>query len=528
MDARRSWVNLLLLFGVCVGSSFAFPPRYYTQHAFLKRPQVPKRTLNAPAEAPEQMNAVHVSCNPHSMEIAIKADLFGVGAPVDGDELNLGVELSDVCRATASSADEYKIVAGLVDCGTRHWMTKDSLVYTNLLIYAPVASPDGLIRMDRAVIPIECHYQRKYNLSSSSLVPSWVPFMSTQAAEETLAFGLSVKTNDWLYERRSNVFRLGERIAVEASIRTGRHTGLRVFLSSCVATLDPDVESVPGYVFVKNGCLVDSRFPDSRSHFVSRTQDDKLRLVVDAFRFNNDDRGELYVACLLTAVPVNDAQAPNKACTFINGRWRSADGNDYLCGQCQSQNEDGYPTHSKPSSPAKVSPRGFGKPPQSEGFWRSGYKTGSGWNREARLGPMLFLPSEQRSRPLPVEALPPVLGESSAPVPYGSQWRGGAGKLPDLEERLRPGAQAAPEQVEVQTSGQSEDIEGDGPEDGDAESGEAAPLITAESQEVAPDGNITATLHDVGTASPSKSGVTTMSNETGTEAGLSDTNDPKR
>ena len=39
-------------------------------------------------------------------------------------------------------------------------LTDDDLVYTNLLIYSPEASPDGLIRMEEAVIPIECHYER--------------------------------------------------------------------------------------------------------------------------------------------------------------------------------------------------------------------------------------------------------------------------------------------------------------------------------------------------------------------------------
>lgn len=106
-------------------------------------------------------------------------------------------------------------------------MTEDSLVYTNLLMYSPVASPDGVIRMEEAVIPIECHYERsvclffffflksvfivlwakprflkilvlfprKYSLSSSSLTPTWIPFISTQAAVETLEFDLRVMTS---------------------------------------------------------------------------------------------------------------------------------------------------------------------------------------------------------------------------------------------------------------------------------------------------------------------------------------------
>lgn len=30
---------------------------------------------------------------------------------------------------------------------------------------------------------------------------------------------------------------------------------------------------------------------------------------------------QLYITCHLNAVPVNDPEAPNKACTFVNGRW---------------------------------------------------------------------------------------------------------------------------------------------------------------------------------------------------------------
>lgn len=59
--------------------------------------------------------------------------------------------------------------------------------------------------------------------------------------------------DDWLYERSSNVFHLGEPISIEASVRVGHHMPLRVFVSSCVATLESDMHSVPRYVFVENG-----------------------------------------------------------------------------------------------------------------------------------------------------------------------------------------------------------------------------------------------------------------------------------
>uniref|UniRef100_A0A8C2WW57 Zona pellucida sperm-binding protein 3 n=1 Tax=Cyclopterus lumpus TaxID=8103 RepID=A0A8C2WW57_CYCLU len=370
-----------LLVGLCFRSYSAFPPQDYTQHASIQSPQITgtsqhTRQEKAPAEEQEQENTVRVTCHPDSLEIIIKADMFEVGAPVNGDDLRLGVEHNDYCRATTSSRDEYRILVGLMDCGTKQRMTEDTLVYTNLLVYLPVASPDGVVRMDEAVIPIE------------SLDP---------------------------WQLCSNVFYLGEPIGIEASVRVGHHTGLRVFVSSCVATLYPDVASEPRYVFVENGCLVDSELPGSRSHFLSRTQDDKLHLTIDAFKFHNEDRGELYITCHLNAVLANDAEAPNKACSFVNGRWRSADGNDHVCGYCQSLDN--------PSSPGKIGPRGFAKPGEPELF-QSGLGTNKVWKQEARVGP-IFLPVKQNIGPIPVEELPPGLNKIIRPSLFGSQWRSG-------------------------------------------------------------------------------------------------------
>ncbi|KAK5913316.1 hypothetical protein CgunFtcFv8_007859 [Champsocephalus gunnari] len=311
--------------------------------------------------------------------------MFAVGAPVDGDEIRLGVETNNqYCRATASSADEYSISVGLVECGTRHWVTEDSLIYTNLLIYSPEASPYGVVRMEEAVIPIECHYERKYSLSSSSLMPTWIPFMSTQAAVEMLQFNLRIMTSDWQYKRGSNVFHLGEPISIEASVRIGHHVELRVFVSSCVATLSPDMHSSPRHAFIENGCFVDSQLPGSRSQFLARTQDDKLHMSIDAFRFYNEDRGELYITCHLNAVPINSTDVTTKACTFVNGRWQSADGNDYVCGQCKRP-IGVEQTPSKPSSPGKFRPRGFVKPEEREPLKRSGLKTSTVWEHQARM-----------------------------------------------------------------------------------------------------------------------------------------------
>ncbi|XP_026180075.1 zona pellucida sperm-binding protein 3-like isoform X2 [Mastacembelus armatus] len=435
MESVVVWVNFLIglfLSGFCIRASFAVVPTLYNQHALFQRPRlISFKQQQAPVEERKKVNTVRVTCHPDALELVIKADLFGVGAPVNGDDLRLGVGHDDFCRATASSEDEYRIVVGLMDCGTKHWMIEDSLVYTNLLLYSPEASPDGLIRMDEAVVPIECRYERKYSLSSASLIPTWIPFTSTQSVVETLAFTLRVMTDDWLYKRSVNVFYLGEPISMEASVRVGHHVGLRVFVSSCVATLNPDTYSVPRYVFIENGCLIDSQVPGSKSHFVPRTHSNKLQLVIDAFRFHNEDRGELYITCHLRAVLLNDAEAPDKACTLINGRWRSADGNDFLCGQCQSQNKASS-TGSEPSSLGKFGPRVFGKPDEPEYLKRGGLN--KLWEQEARVGPMLVLPAKQKTG----EEVPSVHHKLSRAGLYSSQWRSGIKDRTDLDKGLFP------------------------------------------------------------------------------------------
>ncbi|XP_051905930.1 zona pellucida sperm-binding protein 3-like [Hippocampus zosterae] len=421
---------LLVLFSSSVISSLAsrdLPLAKQSLAAYRRKD--PER---APVDNRQPLNTVQVTCHPDSLEILIQADLFGVGVPVHNYEVRLGMERDNgPCGAEPSSDREYRILVELLDCGTKYWMTDASLVYTNLLIYTPAPSPDGLIRMDGAVVPIECHYARRYSLSSSSLKPTWIPFISTQAAVETLDFKLRIMTNDWQYERGANVYFLGEPIFIEASVRVGHHVGLRVFLNTCVATLQPDIHSLPRYVFIENGCLLDSKLQPSKSRFLVRTQDDKLQLVIDAFRFYDDDRGELYISCLMNAVPVHDTEAPNKACTFVKGRWRSADGNDYLCGYCQSDNGQ------HPSKAAKFGPRGFSKSAERESHWRSRLPA-TGWEQQAKVGPMLVLP-EQKSLTIPDEELPPVLKKISRPALYGSQWMSGLNFLKDPDKGLIPG-----------------------------------------------------------------------------------------
>ncbi|KAM8844766.1 zona pellucida sperm-binding protein 3-like [Spinachia spinachia] len=521
MKTSCFWLNLLV--GLCFRSSFAFPPKDQTRHASFKGPLVTVRSQlapqqKAPADDREHVNTVSVTCHPDSLEIIIKADLFAVGFHVKGDELRLGVENNDRCIARTSSEEEFTIHVSLVDCGTKRWMTEDTLAYTNLLIYSPVASPYGVVRMDEAVIVIECHYERKYSLSSSSLSPAWIPFTSTQTAVGTLQFDLRIMTNDWLHERSSNVFYIGEPIALEASVRVGHHIALQVFVSSCVATLEPDMNSDPRYVFIENGCLVDSALPGSRSRFFSRIQYDKLHFTIDAFKFYNADQGQLYITCHLTAEAKNDAEGPKKACSFVEDRWRSADGNDYLCGDC----------HNKPSSPGKFGPRGFSKPEEPELFWNKGGRTNAVWGEDARVGPMRILPAQQPSEQIPAEELPLVLSKVSQPSQYGSQWRS---VLKDKVDEKGLGSQSTPDDVTVQTfdEEQTEDVKsGADPEDKDAGKisaflGKSSPEDDVKSKAAALDGNGAAALDDVIPTVQFTVDVTPMSNAT--ENVFSDAND---
>ncbi|XP_044836281.1 zona pellucida sperm-binding protein 3-like [Mauremys mutica] len=59
-----------------------------------------------------------------------------------------------------------------------------SLLYSTSLSYSPTpASNPTILRTSPAVIPIECHYLRKDNVSSRAIKLTWVPFSSTLSVE---------------------------------------------------------------------------------------------------------------------------------------------------------------------------------------------------------------------------------------------------------------------------------------------------------------------------------------------------------
>ncbi|KAK7165175.1 hypothetical protein R3I94_003522 [Phoxinus phoxinus] len=456
------------------------------------------------------------------MEIAVKVDLFDVDLPVDASELRLGSDsqFTPSCKVTAFSNNEYIIAAELTDCGTQHWITDDSLIYTNLLIFTPQPSPDGVVRLEQAVVPIECYYSRRFDITSNPVKPTWVPYVSTQSALEDLQFSLKLMTSDWRSERASAVYFLGDDINMEASVRLGHHINLRIYFESCVATVTPDINSVPRYTFIENhGCLMDGPITGSKSRFLPRIQNDKLQLQLDAFKFHQETRPEMYITCNLQAYPVMDAVNPfHKACSFIDGSWKAADGDDWACYNCQGTKDyapsfqstlqqSGPPPAPRPGQNSSSPKHNKFQPRIQEGSgsyfsslltdsepipsWRNlilpqeeDEGIGSvGWELEKTVGPLAIFPKKSKmgflAPPRVKEGVPlPSLSKDKKPMPHSSLWKngvtaemdqvGGVTPSPSWEPTVQPNiTESEPESKKLEEE-ENEDHDGE-EEDHDGE-----------------------------------------------------------
>ncbi|XP_016330810.1 zona pellucida sperm-binding protein 3-like [Sinocyclocheilus anshuiensis] len=279
---------------------------------------------------------VAAQCGENFVHVEVKKDFFGTGQLVNPSFLTLGG-----CAAVGENPEAEVLIFEyeLQTCDHSLVMTDDELVYTFNLLYTPAALVGTpIVRADAAAVGIECHYSRLYNVSSNILLPAWVPFAATKVAEEVLVFSLRLMTDDWMFERPSNQYFLGQFLKLEASVKQYNHVPLCVFVDGCVATAAPDVNTPsPRYPFIENhGCLVDAKLTGSTSSFMHRVQNDKLQFQLEAFRFQRDDRGLVYITCALKAVMASTPTCPeNKACSFING-WTSVDDNDQVCMCCDT------------------------------------------------------------------------------------------------------------------------------------------------------------------------------------------------
>ncbi|MGH0187432.1 UNVERIFIED_CONTAM: hypothetical protein FKN15_025108 [Acipenser sinensis] len=260
---------------------------------------------------------VAAQCGEAKVVVTVKRDLFGIGQLIKASDVSLGS-----CGVTRQDDATQSVIfeAQLQECGSTLMVVQDKLVYSFTLSYSPTPSSNlPIVRTNSAKVGIECRYLRLHNVSSNALKPTWVPFTSTKLSEAALDFSLRLMTDDWLTQRTSNVYSLGDVLNIEASIDGTNHMPLRLFVDSCVATMVPDRNASPRYVFIDNsgcvatmvpdrnaspryvfidnsGCLVDAKVSGSGSRFISpRVQNTKLQLRLDAFRFYSDPRSSVSV-----------------------------------------------------------------------------------------------------------------------------------------------------------------------------------------------------------------------------------------
>ncbi|MEQ2193306.1 hypothetical protein XENOCAPTIV_000012 [Xenoophorus captivus] len=303
------------------------------------QPQLSAMKQQQSAELSVRPRPVVVKCLPDFMEVVVQADMFDAGLNVDVAHLQLGSNSPSEgteCGAVQLGEEEFTILARLTDCGTKLYSTEDKIIYSNVLNYSPKPSLDGLVRLDVAAVPVECHYDRRYTVDGLSLYPTWVPFVSIDSVDDQTPFNLQIMTDDWQFERGSYTFFVGDPINFEVSIVMGHHMPLRIYVDHCVATATPDTEAALRYDFIENyGCLVDAYLTNSNSLFLPRVEEHKLRFQLVAFRFHQEPCNEIYITCSVKAVPVTLAvNSQNRACSLIGNRWKSVDGNDQACRSC--------------------------------------------------------------------------------------------------------------------------------------------------------------------------------------------------
>ncbi|KAI6077968.1 Zona pellucida sperm-binding protein 3-like protein [Aix galericulata] len=412
-------------------------------------PQVPSFSQPSPwawvdvsqLQAAAPLHPVAVQCQEAQVVLTVHRDLFGTGRLVRAGDLTLGTA---ACPPTAQNAAENVVtfVAGLHECGSTLQMTPDSLIYKTSLFYKPTPAGNAVIvRTSPAVVPIECHYPRRSNVSSNAVRPTWAPFHSTLSAEEKLVFSLRLMSDDWSSERLSNGFQLGESLHLQADVVPGGHVPLRLFVEDCVATPSADRSSLPRYALIDlSGCLVDGRADDSTSAFVSpRPRQETLQFVVDAFKFAGDDRNLIYITCHLKVSPADQAPTPlNKACSFnkasslgpwaggsleerahgwLCSRWAPVEGTGDICSCCETGNCALYGGYSRRNNPLARWP---GRRLRRDISSRQGGSSRAA-EAEVSLGPLLILDPAQGLR-----------SASGRIVPAGRAPQGAAEGLPTL------------------------------------------------------------------------------------------------
>uniref|UniRef100_A0A3P8S7Z4 Zona pellucida sperm-binding protein 3 n=1 Tax=Amphiprion percula TaxID=161767 RepID=A0A3P8S7Z4_AMPPE len=297
-----------------------------------KFPEDPVDPVNKPAEfklpQPVVTNRVAVRCGESKIQVEVNQDLQGLGRLIDPEDITLGG-----CSATEIDDLSHVLIfeSELHGCGSMLVMTEFALIYAFTLVYNPkVLGRSHIIRSQSAVIRVECHYLRKHSVSH--LHPAWKPNKDTVEAEQKPYFSLQLMDDDWMSERTSSKYALGDTINMQASVMQNIHTPLRVLAESCVATKWPDSTSEPRQAFIKNSGCLGGRHTGSR--FILQSHPDKLQFQVKAYSLR--PLRTMYITCKLKAIPASSpVTIERKACSFDVGRWREASGKHQFCPCCE-------------------------------------------------------------------------------------------------------------------------------------------------------------------------------------------------
>uniref|UniRef100_A0A3B5AG37 Zona pellucida sperm-binding protein 3 n=1 Tax=Stegastes partitus TaxID=144197 RepID=A0A3B5AG37_9TELE len=277
-----------------------------------------------------------LKCHEDSIEVVMRAQLFDPGLPAEPMRLRLGParDVQDRCIARVSGNGEYIIRAPLAECGNKVMFTESAVLYSNLLLYYPPPSSPG-VQVEGAAISVQCEYKRCIYIIHRSLATD---LFHPKCKRILFKSPSPLSSDDWNSERPSSVYFLGDTVNIEASV-DHRHLPLRLFVSSCVATLTSDLIKTTSFehtaaINLPGSCVPFCFLSGSNSRFLPRVHNNLLQIQLEPFLFHQDPRHTMYITCDLEAEPKNNPV--KRACSFISDRsvWRSVDGNDQACESC--------------------------------------------------------------------------------------------------------------------------------------------------------------------------------------------------
>ncbi|KAM9766500.1 zona pellucida sperm-binding protein 3-like [Menidia menidia] len=287
-------------------------------------------------QVPVPAESVLARCGEKKVTIAVNQDFLGNGQLIRPSDLTVGG-----CAAVDTVDHVLMFQVELQNCSSTVMMTEEAIIYTFTLKYFP--KPVGktpILKTNPVEMNVRCHYQRRQYVSSDAMRPAWTTFASKQQADQRLHLSLRLMTEDWQSQRPSNVYFLSDVMHMEVSVLQGHHVPLRIFVDSCVATVNPDPSSRPRYPFINNyGCFNDSKMTGAKSYFLPQNQQDKLHFQLEAFKFYQDDRNALYISCHLKATKVDaPIDGQHKACSYLTEakRWVASGGDNNVCRCCES------------------------------------------------------------------------------------------------------------------------------------------------------------------------------------------------